>query len=151
MAATADAYKSGPQTPDAACMTPYSLSSTNRETPLSQFVSIELHSRGIYARITCPSIGQREAPIIAAEIGEAILNTKFPRGGALVVDLSAVVMLTSMGLGLCIDLRRRSNEAKIKPHLFGMSRQLLDVLRMMKIDRQYTIVHGKDELGAILG
>ena len=32
-----------------------------------------------------------------------------------------------------------------------MSRQLLDVLRMMKIDRQYTIVHGKDELGAILG
>jgi hypothetical protein len=52
---------------------------------------------------------------------------------------------------VCIDLRRRSNEAKIKPHLFGMSRQLLDVLRMMKIDRQYTIVHGKDELGAILG
>ncbi|MEN9860673.1 MAG: hypothetical protein RLZZ515_1155 [Cyanobacteriota bacterium] len=31
------------------------------------------------------------------------------------------------------------------------SRQLLDVLRMMKIDRQYTVVYAKDELGSILG
>jgi anti-anti-sigma regulatory factor len=132
-------------------MTPYSLSTTNRDTALSQFVAIERYPRGIYARITCPSIGQREAPIIAAEIGEAIANSHLPRGGALVVDMSPVVMLTSMGLGMCIDLRRQAEGAKLKPYLFGTSRQLLDVLRMMKIDRQYTVVHGKDELGSILG
>lgn len=132
-------------------MTPYSLSSTNRETALSQFVSIERYTRGVYVRVTCPSIGQREAPIITAEVGEALATGDMPKGGTLVLDLSAVVMLTSMGLGMCIDLRRRAETAKLKPHLFGMSRQLLDVLRMMKIDRQYTVMHGKEELGALLG
>jgi hypothetical protein len=56
-----------------------------------------------------------------------------------------------MGLGMCIDLRRQAEAARLKPYLFGMSRQLLDVLRMMKIDRQYTVVYAKDELGSILG
>jgi anti-anti-sigma regulatory factor len=96
-------------------------------------------------------IGQREAPIIAGEISEAIANSHLPRGGALVVDMSSVTMLTSMGLGMCIDLRRQAEAARLKPYLFGMSRQLLDVLRMMKIDRQYTVVYAKDELGALLG
>jgi anti-anti-sigma regulatory factor len=132
-------------------MTPYSLSHGNRDTALSQFVVIERHSRGLSARIACPSIGQREAPIISGEVGDAIANSNFPRGGALVVDMSSVMMLTSMGLGMCIDLRRQAEAARLKPYLFGANRQLLDILRMMKIDRHYTVVHGKDELGAILG
>lgn len=135
-------------------MTPYSLNPGNpggRDSTLAQFVSIERHSRGIYARLACPMIGQREAPIIAGEISEAIANSHLPRGGALVVDMSSVTMLTSMGLGMCIDLRRQAEAARLKPYLFGMSRQLLDVFRMMKIDRQYTVVYAKDELGALLG
>lgn len=140
-------------TPDCPCMTPYSLTSSNhgRDSSLSQFVVIERYARGIYARIVCPSIGQREAPIIAGEISDAIANTSMPRGGALVLDLSNVVTVTSIGLGTCVDIRRQSEGARLKPYLFGTNRQLLDILRMMKIDRQYTIVHGKDELGAILG
>lgn len=133
-------------------MTPYSLTTHgNRDQSLSQFVAIERYPRGVYARLACPSIGQREAPIIAAEIGEAIASIQAIRGGALVVDLSSVVVLTSMGLGMCIDLKRQADAAKLKPYLFGANRQLLDILRMMKIDRQYTVVHGRDELGAILG
>ena len=133
-------------------MTPYSLTTHgNRDQSLSQFVAIERYPRGVYARLACPSIGQREAPIIAGEISEAIANSHLPRGGALVVDMSSVTMLTSMGLGMCIDLRRQAEAARLKPYLFGMSRQLLDVLRMMKIDRQYTVVYAKDELGALLG
>jgi anti-anti-sigma regulatory factor len=134
-------------------MTPYSLTSSNhnRDNALSQFVVIERYPRGVYARIVCPSIGQREAPIIAGEISDAIANAAMPRGGALVLDLSNVVMVTSIGLGTCVDIRRQAEGARLKPYLFGTNRQLLDILRMMKIDRQYTIVHGKDELGAILG
>ena len=134
-------------------MTPYSLSSTNhnRDAALSQFVAIERYPRGIYARVACPSIGQREAPIIAGEISEAISGTTLPRGGVLVLDLSNVVMVTSIGLGMCVDIRRQAEGSKLKPYLFGTNRQLLDILRMMKIDRQFTVVHGKDELGAILG
>ncbi|MFM1805576.1 MAG: hypothetical protein RL136_2455 [Planctomycetota bacterium] len=132
-------------------MTPYSLNPSAHETPLSQFVVIERCARGLHARITCPVVGQREAPIIAGEVAQAIANSNYPRGGALVLDLSSVSMLSSMGLGMCLDLRRQGEQAKLKPHLFGMSRQLLDILRMMKIERHYTVVYAKDQLGAILG
>lgn len=133
-------------------MTPYSLSANqSRDPSLSQFVAIERCPRGIQARIACPAVGQREAPIITGEISEAIKGSNLPRGSALVVDLSAVTLLTSMGLGMCIDLRRQAQSARLKPYLFGANRQLLDILRMMKIDRDYTVVHGADELGGILG
>ncbi|MDI9403049.1 MAG: STAS domain-containing protein [Limnohabitans sp.] len=132
-------------------MTPYTLSTSNRETNLSQFVAIERCAKGLHARIVCPTVGQREAPIIAGEIAEALEQANMPRGSSFVLDLSGVTMLTSMGLGMCVDLRRRADAAKFKPYLTGSSRSLLDLFRMMKIDRLYTVVHGRDELGAILG
>jgi hypothetical protein len=72
-------------------MTPYSLNPAGRDGTLAQFVSIERHSRGIYARLACPMIGQREAPIISGEISEAIANSHLPRGGSLVVEWSELV------------------------------------------------------------
>jgi hypothetical protein len=60
-------------------------------------------------------------------------------------------MLSSMGLGMCVDLRNRAAAAKLKPHMTGMSRSLLDLFRMMRVDRLYTVVHGREELGGILG
>ncbi|MFM7134427.1 MAG: STAS domain-containing protein [Planctomycetota bacterium] len=132
-------------------MSSYSLSSTNRDTALSQYVAIERYPKGLLARITCPSIGQREAPIISAEVIEALANANLPKGGSFVLDVSGVTMLTSMGLGMCVDLRNRANAAKLKPHLTGTSRALLDLFRMMKIDRLYTVVYSREELGGILG
>jgi len=132
-------------------MRPYTLSSTNRDSSLSQFVVIERYPKGVLAQIVCPSVCQREAPIIAAEIGEALKDIDLPRGSSLVVDFSAVTMLSSMGLGMCVDIRRRADEARLKPHMFGTSRTLLDLFRMMKIDRLFTVVHGRDDLGSILG
>lgn len=133
-------------------MSSYSLTSTNnRDTALSQYVAIERYPKGLLARITCPSIGQREAPIISAEVIEALANANLPKGGSFVLDVSGVTMLTSMGLGMCVDLRNRANAAKLKPHLSGTSRALLDLFRMMKIDRLYTVVYSREDLGGILG
>ncbi|MFM7051402.1 MAG: STAS domain-containing protein [Planctomycetota bacterium] len=136
-------------------MSLFDLSTTNRDTTrenaLAQYVAIERYPKGLYARITCPTIGQREAPVISAEIAEAIATANLPKGSTLVVDMSAVTMLTSMGLGMCVDLRNRANTAKMKPYLTGASRSLLDLFRMMKIDRLYTVVYRREELGSILG
>lgn len=132
-------------------MSSYSLSSTNRETALSQFVAIERYPKGLLARVTCPTIGQREAPIISAEVSEALASANLPKGGSFVLDVSGVTMLTSMGLGMCVDLRNRASSAKLKPHLTGTSRSLLDLFRMMKIDRLYTVVYAREDLGGILG
>jgi anti-anti-sigma regulatory factor len=146
-----DAPKSAPDRADRTDMTPYTLTTTNRESALSQYVAIERYPKGLYARVSCPTVGQREAPIISAEITEAFTSSNFPKGGTFVLDLSGVTMLSSMGLGMAVDLRNRASGAKFKPYLFGCSRSLLDLFRMMKIDRLYTVVHGKDELGGILG
>jgi anti-anti-sigma regulatory factor len=133
-------------------MSSYSLTSTNnRDTALSQYVAIERYPKGLLARITCPTIGQREAPIISAEVIEALAGANLPKGGSFVLDVSGVTMLTSMGLGMCVDLRNRANAAKLKPHLSGTSRALLDLFRMMKIDRLYTVVYSREDLGGILG
>ena len=132
-------------------MIPYSLNASNRETNLSQFVAIERFPKGLLARVVCPTVGQREAPIIAAEIAEALDQANLPKGSSFVLDMSGVTMLTSMGLGMCIDLRKRSEGAKCRAYLTGTSRSLLDLFRMMKIDRLYTVVHSRDELGGILG
>jgi anti-anti-sigma regulatory factor len=132
-------------------MTPYTLTTSNRETNLSQFVAIERYPKGLLCRVVCPTIGQREAPIISAEVTEALASANLPKGGSFVLEFAGVTMLSSMGLGMCVDLRNRAAAAKLKPHMTGMSRSLLDLFRMMRVDRLYTVVHGRDELGGILG
>jgi len=111
---------------------------------------VERHRLGLYARIVCPSIGQREAPIITGEIIEAIDQTQGLKGN-FVLDLTGVNQITSMGLGMCIDVRNRVASAKLKPHLFGTNRTVLDLLRLMKVDKLYTIVHGNDTIAKLLG
>jgi anti-anti-sigma regulatory factor len=131
-------------------MTPYKLTTSNRETNLSQFVAIERYPKGLLCRVVCPTIGQREAPIITGEIIDAIDHSKNVRGN-FVLDLTGVNQITSMGLGMCIDVRNRVASAKLKPHLFGTNRAVLDLLRLMKVDKLYSVVHGGDDLVKLLG
>lgn len=130
-------------------MKPYTLTGSDSSNTLSQYVIIEGHRRGIYARVVCPSIGQREAPIISGEIAAAIDRNPGIKGG-FILDLSAVNQITSMGLGMCIDIRNRVASAKLTPHLFGTNRGVLDLLRMMKVDKLYTVIHGPDEIGKLI-
>jgi anti-anti-sigma regulatory factor len=136
--------------PTSPMMKPYTLNKSEAAGALSQYVVIEPHRRGLYAKVVCPSIGQREAPIISGEIIEAIDRHGGAKGN-FVLDLSGVNQLTSMGLGMCIDVRNRVASAKLKPYLFGTNRSVLDLLRMMKIDKLFTVIHAPDDLGKLLG
>jgi len=136
--------------PTSPMMKPYTLNKSEAAGALSQYVVIEPHRRGLYAKVVCPSIGQREAPIISGEIIEAIDRLGGAKGN-FVLDLSGVNQLTSMGLGMCIDVRNRVASAKLKPYLFGTNRSVLDLLRMMKIDKLFTVIHAPDDLGKLLG
>jgi anti-anti-sigma factor len=111
----------------------------------SQYVSITRSPRGITARLVAPSIGQREAPIIETEIMDALADSD-KRAKWLVIDLSAVSVLSSMGLGMCVELRRHAKEHKMNTALFGLNGHLRDLFRMMKVERLYKIVHSKDDL-----
>ena len=68
----------------------------------------------------------------------------------LVIDLSDVGVLSSLGLELCVDLRHWAHEAGAMTVLYGVSPDLLDLLKMMKTERLWQIVHDGEELSRAL-
>ena len=118
---------------------------TDLQKGTSQYVSVSRSPRGITARLVAPSVGQREAPIIETEIIDALSQCD-KRSKWLVIDLSAVSVLSSMGLGMCVELRRHAKEQKMNTALYGLNGHLRDLFRMMKVERLYKIVHSKDDL-----
>jgi len=92
-----------------------------------------------------PTIGEREAAILAPELKAAMSRT-----GAdlrvLVIDLSHVRVISSMGLALLIDLRARGREVRARTILCGLSRELRALLRLTKVDRLYTIARTESDV-----
>lgn len=112
----------------------------------SLFAVITKQPGVVHARLVGPTIGAREVPIITDLVAPAIEKSA---GGDLrwvVLDMSSVTFVNSMGLGMCIDFRNRANKAGAKTILYGMNQQLMDLFKMVKVDRLFTIVKDMAEL-----
>ncbi|MFB0987097.1 MAG: STAS domain-containing protein [Phycisphaerales bacterium] len=96
-----------------------------------------------------PSIGQREAPIIEQEV-LPYLEEMGKSLDHLVVDLSAVTFMSSMGLGMCISFRNKAAASKSDSILFGVCKELLGLLSMMKIEKLYKIAKDQTHLDKLL-
>jgi anti-anti-sigma regulatory factor len=117
----------------------------------SAFLHLQTVRGHLVARIQCPNVGQREVPIVAQEAGEAILLMEGrAQGKRFVLDLTSVGTLSSMGLGMCVDLRNRASKAGLKPVLFGANASLQELLKLMKIDRQFQTVSDPAALEKLL-
>ena len=128
-------------------------SSSGRATQQSQraqFVACTRNSKTVFARIVVPSIGEREAAIIANDIIPA-LEDRPVKAKWFVLDLSAVSVLSSMGLGMCVNLRDEARKRGMKTVLYGLNGHLRELFRMMKVERLYKIVHSKDDLDSLTG
>jgi anti-anti-sigma factor len=96
-----------------------------------------------------PQIGQRESPIITDEVSP-FLKQAGKSLKVLVLDLTDVTFMSSMGLGMCIAFRNQANNVGAKAVLFGASSELLKLLAMMKIEKLYQIAKSEDELKSAL-
>jgi len=96
------------------------------------------------SKITAPSIGQREVPIITDEIGARIDEAGSLRW--IVLDLSQVRFLNSMALGMCVDFRNRGAAMGAKTAILGMNEELEALFRMVKFDRLFTIARDEATL-----
>ena len=108
-------------------------------------------SRGVLTvKLVGPSIGTREAPIISEEVLAAIDSLK---GGltAVVLDLSEVSFMSSVGLGTCINIRNKADSVKAKPILFGLNKDLAKLFSLMKLDRLYKVADSPKKLQKLLG
>ena len=117
-------------------------------TSAATFVTISAKNKHMIARLDAVSIGPREAALIATEVSRML--TSFTKGKCLVIDLSRTNSLSSMGLGLCVDLRNRAVDAGLRPVLAGMNIQLTDLVRMMRVDRLFTITSSSNDLERLL-
>ena len=96
-----------------------------------------------------PTIGAREAPIIAQDVTiELDANVDLLR--TLLLDFTNVTVLSSVGLEMCINLRNKAHEAGATTVLCGVNEQLAELMQMVKTDRLWQIVHDGEELSRAL-
>lgn len=107
------------------------------------FVQHERNGSIAVARITCPSVGQREAPIVQDEITGAANGAAWK----VIVDFKSVTMLGSMGIGMLVTLTKQTREKGGRLALFGLSEELMGMIRLTKLDKLLPIVG--DEAAAL--
>ena len=121
---------------------------TTPGTSMATFVTVSVKNKHTIARLDAVSIGPREAALIATEVTRMLASST--KGKCLVIDLSRTNSLSSMGLGLCVDLRNRAVDAGLRPVLAGMNIQLTDLVRLMRVDRLFTITSSSHDLERLL-
>jgi anti-anti-sigma factor len=117
--------------------------------PKSVFYRHELNAGVLTVRPNGPSITQREAMILNNEVG-AMIKQPGLRLRALVLDLSDVRAMASIGLGVCIELRHAAHAVHARTIVIGLCDELVALFRLMKVDRLYTIVRTPGDLAAAL-
>lgn len=101
-------------------------------------------------RFAGPTVGQTEVPAINDAISE-ILAAAGDGLQLLVLDLEQVEAISSMGLGLCIATRHEAARRKAPSVLLRVRDELLDLFRLMKIDRMFRHCRSDRDLEELLG
>ncbi|MDG2201145.1 MAG: STAS domain-containing protein [Phycisphaerales bacterium] len=102
------------------------------------YVSTSLKDGVYYVCIAAPRVGDHEAAIIAASVHRTLRE----HGRSLrtmVLDVSSVQMMQSVGLGMCIDIRNTADAFGVPTSLVGLRGRLAQLFRMLKIDRLFTL------------
>jgi anti-anti-sigma factor len=111
---------------------------SNTSKKRSLFVETTFKAGTVYATIVGPRIGEREAAIIANSV-----NSKLREYGSkvknLVLDFNEVQFISSLGLGMCIDVRNTAEQCKAGTSIVGLTSHLQELFEMMRLDRLFTI------------
>ena len=104
----------------------------------SLFVDITFSKGVLTACIAGPRVGEREAPVVANAI-----NTQLKQYGkkvnSLVLDFSDVQFVSSLGLGMCIDVRNTAEQVNGSTTIVGLTENLKELFEMMRLDRLFMI------------
>lgn len=111
-----------------------------------QIVSMNWKHAVLRVTPTGPGIGEREAFIIARNVHDAFKQYG-SRMRTFVLDLRHIRSVSSLGLGVCVDLRHAAKAAGAKSIVyFGGDSQLRELFRMMRVDRLFTVARDEKAL-----
>jgi anti-anti-sigma factor len=99
------------------------------------YLAAEFVNGVLVAAIKTEKVGEYESQIIAGEL-KGLLAMSRPR---LVLDMSAVMLLASAGIGMLLDLFRHCQAAGGKFSMCAMDEDVLGSLRVTKMDRLFNI------------
>ena len=112
---------------------PLSPASGRRRSPHeSQFVRFSVRDHVLTARLAGPTVGERESPIVGTEITD-VIRAMGLRLRRLVIDLSDVQVMSSMGLGMCLDLRGYARAFGAKTVVVGISTEMAPVFKRLNL------------------
>ena len=98
------------------------------------------------AMVKCERIAEREGPILVSELSEIAKA----RACRLAIDLTEVMMISSAGIGSLVQIHRACAEHKGKLVLFGISEEMLAMLKVARLDKLFTIKSTRDDaIGAL--
>ncbi len=120
-----------------------------RTPSLDPDVTIESLAGAIIVRPTGPRLAERELLIIRPKV-TAVLSSSVPPPRVLVLDMTRVHLVTSMGLSLCIDMRNDAMALGAKTVVFGANEQLDSLFRMVRAHRLFRMVRSRTELQHML-
>jgi len=104
----------------------------------SLFVDISYANGVMNACVVGPRIGEREATVVANAVN-AQLKQYGTKVKALVLDFSEVQFISSLGLGMCIDVRNTAEQNNANTSIIGLTSHLKELFEMMRLDRLFTI------------
>ncbi len=113
-----------------------------------------IFDRGVLtARLTGPSVGQREGEVVAAMI-QARLEAHRDDPGAIssiVLDFSDISFINSAGLGSCVVVHQTAKSHGAAVVLYAMQTSIRDVFTMTRLDKIFKIAADEERLEKILG
>ena len=85
-------------------------------------------SSDLCACLSGPRVGDREASLVANAVNNK-LKQYGKRVQSLLLDMTAVDFITSLGLGMCIDVRNNADEVDAETTIVGLSCHLEELFR----------------------
>lgn len=115
----------------------------------SSFSKIRFKSGILTVAFAGPSLAERESTIVEREISAAI-----EAAGAglrmLILDMANLELMSSIGLGVCIDARNAAEARRAKTIVYRLTPRLRELFRMTSVDRLYTMLDSPADLGRAL-
>ena len=111
----------------------------------SMFVTPFVEGRRLTLRLRGPSINERESFIITNEASKSI-ETADDVCSFLVLDMQEISFISSMGIGMLLDLRKRATARKMKIVLANVGDQLNTLLSIVKLEKLLSVCNSERDL-----
>lgn len=109
-----------------------------QDTTKSMFVTPRVEGRSLTLTLRGPSIDEREATIITNEASTYIEQAD-DVCSFLVLDMRQISFVSSMGIGMLLDLRNRAGQRNMKIVLAHVGDQLNTLLSIVKLEKVLSI------------